>query len=212
MMITISGRHALRRAAVLLWSLVFTQAGHAWQQEYIAVDPQSNTSERYTWDSDRTPSYDEILAERVAQTQRDEAAMSVMPAGLSLSWPLPVVARPVAGWRREASGLPLQENGVSTDDAYWHASVGSLGWRLDSRLGAVRPWAQVSYNQQHSDPLWNMQPLLPGSQYGSWMDVSFGADMPINKHLAAWASFSQAEGRLSENDAQMYNLGVSATF
>lgn len=73
MMITISERHALRRAAVLLWSLVFSQAAHAWQQEYIAVDPQSNTSERYTWDSDRTPSYDEILAERVAQTQRDEA-------------------------------------------------------------------------------------------------------------------------------------------
>lgn len=101
---------------------------------------------------------------------------------------------------------------MSGDDAYWHASVGSLGWRLDSRIGAFRPWAQVSYNQQHGDPLWNMQPLLPTSQYGSWMDVSFGADMPINKHVAAWASFSQAEGRLSENDAQMYNLGLSATF
>lgn len=212
MMITISGRHALRRAALLLWSLVFTQAAHAWQQEYIAADPQSNTSERYTWDSDRTPSYDEILAERVAQTQRDEAAMAAMPAGLNLTWPLPVVARPVAGWRREADGLPLQENGASANNAYWHASVGSLGWRLDSRLGAVRPWAQVSYNQQHGDPLWSMQPLLPGSQYGSWMDVSVGADMPINKHLAAWASFSQAEGRLSDNDAQMYNLGLSATF
>nr|WP_239825759.1 hypothetical protein [Cronobacter sakazakii] len=95
MMITISERHALRRAAVLLWSLVFSQAAHAWQQEYIAVDPQSNTSERYTWDSDRTPSYDEILAERVAQTQRDEAAMAAMPE--------PVVA--AAGGRSPGGGL-----------------------------------------------------------------------------------------------------------
>lgn len=98
MMITISERHALRRAAVLLWSLVFSQAAHAWQQEYIAVDPQSNTSERYTWDSDRTPSYDEILAERVAQTQRDEAAMAAMPGR-----PEPVVA--AAGRRSPGGGL-----------------------------------------------------------------------------------------------------------
>ena len=195
MMITISGRHALRRAAVLLWSLVFTQAAHAWQQEYIAVDPQSNTSERYTWDSDRTPRYEEILAERVAKTQRDEA--QVTPMGLNLSLPLPVTVRPVAGWRREASGLPVQENGQSADDAYWHPSVGSLGWRLDSRFGAVRPWAQVSYNQQYGENQWKAQSGLnrmPGTnQEGNWVDVTLGADMLLNPHLAAYASFSQAD-------------------
>ncbi len=106
MMITISGRHALRRTAVLLWSLVFTQAAHAWQQEYIAVDPQSNTSERYTWDSDRTPRYEEILAERVAKTQHDEA--QVTPMGLNLSLSLPVTVRPVAAGGARPAGFPFR--------------------------------------------------------------------------------------------------------
>ncbi|STJ77901.1 lipase [Escherichia coli] len=33
-------------------------------------------------------------------------------------------------------------------DPLWHASVSTLGWRVDSRLGDLRPWAQISYNQQ----------------------------------------------------------------
>ncbi|MCD1483845.1 autotransporter outer membrane beta-barrel domain-containing protein, partial [Klebsiella pneumoniae] len=38
---------------------------NAWQQEYIAIDTKSNTSERYTWDSDHQPRYEDILAERM---------------------------------------------------------------------------------------------------------------------------------------------------
>ena len=40
---------------------------NAWQQEYIAIDTKSNTSERYTWDSDHQPRYNDILKNAFAQ-------------------------------------------------------------------------------------------------------------------------------------------------
>ena len=54
---------------------------------------------------------------------------------------------------------------------------------------------------------------MPASiQYGNWMDVSVGVDMPLTRHLAAWTSLSQSDGMTSSEDVMMYNLGVSARF
>ncbi|MDI5303678.1 hypothetical protein MJN76_28175, partial [Salmonella enterica subsp. enterica serovar Anatum] len=41
----------------------------AWQQEYIAEAAPGHTTERYTWDSDHQPNYNDILAERIQSTQ-----------------------------------------------------------------------------------------------------------------------------------------------
>ncbi len=55
-------------ASVFVWMLVSPHA-NAWQQEYIVTDSQSNTAERYTWDSDHQPRYNDILAERIDAMQ-----------------------------------------------------------------------------------------------------------------------------------------------
>ena len=51
-------------ACVSVWASCVAGA-NAWQQEYIAIDTKSNTAERYTWDSDHQPRYEDILAERI---------------------------------------------------------------------------------------------------------------------------------------------------
>ena len=58
-MIKISGRHAVSGR----WGfqpVCFLVTQHLRQQEYIVSDPQSNTAERYTWDADHQPRYDDI--------------------------------------------------------------------------------------------------------------------------------------------------------
>lgn len=36
-------------------------------------------------------------------------------------------------------------------DPLWHASVNSLGWRVDTQYGDLHPWAKISYNQQSEE-------------------------------------------------------------
>ena len=55
-------------ACVSVWASCVAGA-NAWQQEYIAIDTKSNTPERYTWDSDHPPRYNDILEERIRSAQ-----------------------------------------------------------------------------------------------------------------------------------------------
>ncbi|QLU27308.1 hypothetical protein HV192_01080 [Klebsiella oxytoca] len=49
------------------------------------------------------------------------------------------------------------------------------------------------------------------AQDGAWRDVTFGADMSLNSHLAAWAALSQADN-LPTGANYLYLMGVSANF
>ena len=46
---------------------------------------------------------------------------------------------------------------------------------------------------------------------GTWLDVTVGADMLLNPHMAAYAALSQAETSTNNSD-YMYTMGVSAKF
>ncbi|SAR63082.1 putative lipase [Klebsiella variicola] len=63
-------------ASVSVW-MTCVSGANAWQQEYIAIDTKSNTPERYTWDSDHQPRYEDILAERMKSSET--------PGGLALN-------------------------------------------------------------------------------------------------------------------------------
>ncbi len=64
-----SGRRALRVMASVMICPFFCTTAHAWQQEYIVDAQPGHNSERYTWDSDHQPDYDEILAQRIHHSQ-----------------------------------------------------------------------------------------------------------------------------------------------
>ncbi|MEH0886789.1 autotransporter outer membrane beta-barrel domain-containing protein [Enterobacter sp. UNJFSC 003] len=227
----ISGRHAVFGLVGISACLFFCNTAIAWQQEYIVSDAQSNTAERYTWDADHQPRYEDILAERIYTSQNAAGFALNLPSGadasdaMSVGWNFPVSANistgPVMAWRYDGTAPAMvNEFGdtVSTQsltDPLWHASVSSLGWRVDTRYGDLRPWAQISYNQQLGESQWKSQfgmPQTPAlAQNGSWMDVTVGTDIPFNTHLAAYASLAQGENSTT-GEQFMYTLGVSANF
>jgi len=229
----ISGHHAVTGLVSLFACLLSGHTAYAWQQEYIVSDTESNTTERYTWDADHRPRYEDILEERIRSSQNMPGLALKMPdaspmeatGAMSVGWSIPIARRfttgPVAGWHYDGSTPNMYNefgdsvNTQSLIDPLWHASISTLGWRVDTRVGDVRPWAQISYNQQFGENQWKTQSglgRLPSStQYGNWMDVTVGADMLINPHMAAYASMSQAEN-LTTGEVYLYTLGVSAKF
>lgn len=229
----ISGRHAASGLVGVSACLLICNTAFAWQQEYIVSDAQSNTTERYTWDADHQPRYDDILAERIKTSQNvpglaltlPSDSTSEPPGSMSLGWHFPVTNHittgPVVAWRYDGSAPNMyNEFGDSATtqsltDPLWHASVSSLGWRVDTQYGDLRPWAQISYNQQFGENQWKSQFGMSQTpapmQYGNWVDVTVGADVLLNPHMAAYASLSQADNTTAGEDF-LYTLGVSAKF
>lgn len=229
----ISGRHTVTGVVSLLACLFSGHTAYAWQQEYIVSDNVNHTTERYTWDDDHQPRYEDILAERILSSQNapglaltlpDASATmpgSTMSLGVNIPVARSVTTGPVASWRYDGSAPNMYNefgDSVTTQsltDPLWHASVSTLGWRVDTHVGDIRPWAQISYNQQFGDNQWKTQAgfsrTAASQQYGNWMDVTVGADIPLYPHMAAYASLSQSESMVPGED-YLYTLGVSAKF
>ncbi|MEW7312865.1 autotransporter domain-containing protein [Buttiauxella gaviniae] len=237
MKLTICSGHRVTLTTVLaLYCLAHATNVLAWQQEYVAEETSGEAQDRYTWDSNHQPSYNDILAERInssftSQNQEGlklvsgndsaSADSSLLGIGWNISLPGNITTGPTAkySWDSSSTGIYNEygDSAIATrfTDQLWHASISTVGWRLDSSVGYLRPWAQVSYNHQYGENLWKAQSGLRSntatSQDASWMDVTVGADVPIGKNMAAFASMSQAEG-LTTGEAYIYNLGVSARF
>ncbi|CAM6855774.1 autotransporter outer membrane beta-barrel domain-containing protein [Klebsiella michiganensis] len=202
----------LAPACVSVWASCVAGA-NAWQQEYIAIDTKSNTAERYTWDSDHQPRYEDILAERINASDDpsglafNQAVSPVDSArGMSVGWNFSLTegmtSGPVASLHSDLTSPPLTRNAAGT------GYVNTLGWRVDyQKLWGVHPWAQVSYNQELTTDFGGANRM----QDGAWRDVTFGADMSLNSHLAAWAALSQADN-LPTGANYLYLMGVSANF
>lgn len=94
----ISGCHAVSGLVGISACLFFCNTASAWQQEYIVSDAQSNTAERYTWDADHQPRYEEILAERMKSSQNMPGFALNLPSGssaedgMSVGWNFPRLA------------------------------------------------------------------------------------------------------------------------
>lgn len=229
----ISGGQAISSLAGLAACLLFCSTALAWQQEYIVSDSQSNMAERYTWDADHQPRYDDILAERINTSQNAAGFALSLPSGpatdavgvMSVGWNFPLSGHtttgPVMAWRYDGTApTMINEFGdtastQSLADPLWHASISSLGWRVDTQYGDLRPWAQVSFNQQVGENQWKSQFGMPQTpapvQYGNWVDVTVGTDMPFNSRMAAYVSLAQADNTLT-GEEYMYTLGLSAHF
>ncbi|AVJ15677.1 autotransporter domain-containing esterase [Serratia sp. MYb239] len=107
------------------------------------------------------------------------------------------------------------------NDQTYHSQIGALGWRLDSNLGVVNPYAEISYQHQFGDDVYRAGGGLKSTQTSftrdaagqdkNWVDVTLGANMPLTDRVAAFATVSQTGG-LSSGEQVMYNVGVSARF
>ncbi|PKH23906.1 autotransporter domain-containing esterase [Enterobacterales bacterium CwR94] len=123
----------------------------------------------------------------------------------------------VGGYREQSDN----STAMRFNDQTAHSQVGAVGWRIDSKLGLVNPWAEVSYNHQFGDNTSRVSGGLKSTQTtftreaatqdSNWVDVSVGAHMPLGDTLSAFASVSQTGG-LSTGEQFMYNFGLSASF
>jgi uncharacterized protein YhjY with autotransporter beta-barrel domain len=132
---------------------------------------------------------------------------------LSAGWQLPVnetiTTGPVAQYAVDPSPLSCPQCELvdrSKDD-----HIASLGWRVDSSLGWIAPYAQISYSHQLGEMSFTPRSDDGITRENNWMDVSVGANMPLGQHLSAFASFSQT-GAMSSGEQFIYSLGVSASF
>ncbi len=133
----------------------FLNTAYARQQEYIVDTQPGLSTERYTRDSDHQPDYNDILSQRIQSSQRalglevnlaEETPVDVT-SSMSMGWNFPlyeqVTTGPVAALHYDGTTTSMyNEFGDSTTtltDPLWHASVSTLGWRVDSRLGDLRP-------------------------------------------------------------------------
>lgn len=149
------GRWQLSLLASVVISAFFLNTAYAWQQEYIVDTQPGLSTERYTWDSDHQPDYNDILSQRIQSSQRalglevnlaEETPVDVT-SSMSMGWNFPlyeqVTTGPVAALHYDGTTTSMyNEFGDSTTtltDPLWHASVSTLGWRVDSRLGDLLP-------------------------------------------------------------------------
>lgn len=165
------------------------------------------------------------------RTERGETEGTQLGARLTTGWDIPIGAQlttgPVAQYALDYSAVEgYREQGDSSTamrfaDQNYHSQIGALGWRVDSRLGWLNPWAEVSYNHQFGDNVWRAGGGLKSTQTAftrdtasqdtNWVDVTVGASLPLGDSVAAFASVSQTGG-LSTGEQFMYNLGMSARF
>lgn len=224
------------------WSLAAKPAGECGNQclfsqhslrgnKNISLIRNPDIPQSVTRDSDHQPDYNDILSQRIQSSQRalglevnlaEETPVDVT-SSMSMGWNFPlyeqVTTGPVAALHYDGTTTSMyNEFGDSTTtlaDPLWHASVSTLGWRVDSRLGDLRPQAQISYNQQFGENIWKAQSglsrMTATNQNGNWLDVTVGADMLLNQNIAAYAALSQAENTTNNSD-YLYTMGVSARF
>lgn len=106
-------------------------------------------------------------------------------------------------------------------DQHGHSQIGSAGWRFNTRVGIVNPWAQVNYRHQFGDDIYRANGGLKSTnltfsrtgetQDKNWADFAIGADMPLSDTISAFATVSQTGGLKSGNQTS-YNVGASMKF
>lgn len=142
------------------WSLAAKPAGERGNQclflntayarnKNISLIRNPDFPQSVTPDSDHQPDYNDILSQRIQSSQRalglevnlaEETPVDVT-SSMSMGWNFPlyeqVTTGPVAALHYDGTTTSMyNEFGDSTTtltDPLWHASVSTLGWRVDSR-------------------------------------------------------------------------------
>jgi len=182
------------------------------------------------------PDYNTILAEKISRNHLiigDDSHSAFLDAALnspqaaftlrvepalpgtrySIGWDMPLGASLTTGPVAQYATAPAPLNCAQCD--FRRDGVATLGWRVDSRLGWIAPYAQLSYSYQPGEGLaGEVRDRLAddaAARQESWVDVSVGAQIPLNNKVAAFTAFSQSDA-LNSGEQFIYSLGVSASF
>lgn len=101
------------------------------------------------------------------------------------------------------------------------SKIGAVGWRIDSHLGVINPYANIRYLRQMGDREHAVRGALKSTLTSfsreteadarSWADLTIGANLNLNKNLQAFGALSRTSG-LDQGEQTRYNIGLSAAF
>ncbi|MFY0402945.1 autotransporter outer membrane beta-barrel domain-containing protein [Pantoea dispersa] len=165
------------------------------------------------------------------RTEQGSSSGKMLGLRVQTGWDVPIGEHlstgPVASYALDyvrAGGY--SENGDSStamrfSDQTLHSQIGALGWRIDSKLWPVNPWAQLSYNHQFDDTQNAVRAGLKSTQTGfvrsvsagdkNWLDMSLGASVPLGETVNAFAGVSAVGGNSAYHQLS-WNIGLNATF
>lgn len=223
-----TGQHNLALAFASLWLLFVAAPACAWDQgdprpapDYNVILAEKISSNQLTLTENRQlslmdaalnpPGGSGIILHSETASVGDAPLASRYSAGWSMPVNTAISTGPVAQFSVEDPRLNCPTCAQAEDHTAGH--VASLGWRMDSALGGISPWAQVSYSHQLNEPdlLTSRDRPDASDRENHWMDVSVGANVPLGQNLSAFASFAQS-GAESSGEQLIYRLGVSASF
>ena len=198
------GRWQLSLLASVVISAFFLNTAYAWQQEYIVDTQPGLSTERYTWDSDHQPDYNDILSQRIQSSQR---ALG-LEVNLAEETPADVTSSMSMGWN-----FPLYEQVTTGPVAALHYDGTTTS--MYNEFGDSTTTLTDPLWQQFGENIWKAQSglsrMTATNQNGNWLDVTVGADMLLNQNIAAYAALTQAENTTNNSD-YLYTMGVSARF
>ncbi len=224
-----AGQHKIVLAFGGLWLLMLAGNAFAVDQEQKNILPDYNAilAEKISNNHLMLTENSQMSLMDAALNSPDSSAMVLHSETASVG-AAPLVNRYSAGWSMPMSDalntgpvaqFAVDDSALSCPKCQWIDSnnaehIASLGWRVDSSLGWIAPWAQVSYSHLLKDE--NPSPTRDriedaAGRENNWVDVSVGANVPLGQNMAAFASFAQT-GAVSSGEQFIYSLGVSASF
>lgn len=106
-------------------------------------------------------------------------------------------------------------------DQNYTSKVGTLGWRVDSKLGRFNPYASVEFNHQFGDTRYKLRSAIhstktsfvmeSGKQSKDWRQYTIGTNANLFDDVRGFASVTLNEGR-SQDPNYNFSLGINISF
>ncbi|MDX8000749.1 autotransporter domain-containing protein [Xenorhabdus sp. Reich] len=106
-------------------------------------------------------------------------------------------------------------------DQNYTSKVGTLGWRVDTKLGRVNPYAAVQFNHQFDDARYKLRSAINstetssvqegGKQSSNWRQYTVGVNANLINNVRGFASVTRNDGN-DQDPNYNFSLGINASF
>ncbi|MDX7992833.1 autotransporter outer membrane beta-barrel domain-containing protein [Xenorhabdus littoralis] len=106
-------------------------------------------------------------------------------------------------------------------DQNYTSKVGTLGWRVDTKLGRVNPYAAVQFNHQFDDARYKLRSAInstetsfvqeSGKQSSNWRQYTVGVNANLINNVRGFASVTRNDGN-DQDPNYNFSLGINASF
>ncbi|OTA16278.1 outer membrane esterase [Xenorhabdus vietnamensis] len=106
-------------------------------------------------------------------------------------------------------------------DQDYTSKVGTLGWRVDTKLGRFNPYASVQFNHEFGDTNYKLNSAInstktsfvqeSGKQSTNWRQYTVGMNANLFNNLRGFASVTRNEGSAQDPNYN-FSFGINASF